>query len=540
MSVATYRHQDIVANVGRILTNAVAVQNTMRGLYDFLNTQAHRSDYGGLFGIDDLIDLEKLHFPISADFDPFDLTDIAYLFGKSMNGYGTNFYFTFSHDYQKLYYDYTLEWKFRYVISIPGEIQGILHEIAVIAGGSFDQYETFSDTHVPKNNGLNTVKSVLASLPKNAAKGIGRMRQVLTQIQEDPRWDDYYAIEDELDAHMSECDQCAEEPGECDEYQALREPQDEIYAAIMADWFALNYKQGQEIASSMLDPYSYRNYYDTYPNSSSSFSNPLVFDRLSQYGASVFMPNGQTRNVYAVRLVRKYAMVQTGQNFDYNESGNGFSAGNPNLIKSNIFTWLNSTTRGKQYAWQVASHINDTFRSSSKVYWGYLECVEDDLLPFLVKTAERNKPIASYTAVSTGYEYAPAYVTILSARDYALSSTGKVNGWYMLDNETNVLAARGYYGVARKIPIASIGSGATDTTASVMAKSILNNTTTTSMRYLYYAAKLTSSSTGFTNCQPNTASMAVQPAHNIVPFHLDESIGADPQYLKPPTFTRAN
>lgn len=540
MSAATYRHQDIVANIGKILAYSVAVRNTLRGMYSFLNEQAHRNDYGGLFGIDDLVDLEKLQFPISADFDPFDLTDIAYLFGETMNSYGTNFYFSFSPNYRKLYYDYTLEWKFRNIFSTPGSIHGILHEIALMGGGSFSAYESFSETRVQKNNGLNTVKSVLANLPKNAAKGIGRMRQVLTQIQEDPRWDDYYAIEDEIDAHMSECELCEEDPGECDEYQALCEPQDEIYADIMSDWTALGYRQGQEIASSMLDPYSYRNYYDTYPNESSSFSNPLVFDRMSRFGADVFMPNGQTRGVYATRLVRKYAMVQTGQNFDYNESGNGFSAGNPNLIKSNIFTWLNSTTRGKQYAWQVKSHTNDVFRSSSKVYWGYLECVQDDIRPFLVRTAERNRLITSYTAVSTGYEYAPAYATILSARDYALIATGKVNGWYLLDNESNLLASRGYYGTARKIPIASIGSGTTDTTASVMTKSILNNTTTTSMRYLYYAAKLTTGSTGFTNCQPNTASMAVQPAHNIVPFHLDESIGADPQYLKPPTFTRVN
>lgn len=539
METKTYNHAEIATNANRLVEKAAAVQTTLRGLYDFLNAQAHRSDYGGLFGIDDLVDLDQLQVPIGTDFDPYELTGMAYLFGESMNGYGTNFYFSFSNKYQKLYRNYTLEWKFRSIIEIPGSIQGILHEIAVMAGGNFSQYESFPETHIQKNNGINTIKSVLAGLPKNAAKGFGRMRQVLTQLQEDPRWDEYYAIEDEIDAHMSECEQCEEEPGDCEEYQALREPQDEIYEAIMTDWFALGYKQGQEINSMMLDPYSYRYPTDNYPNSSSEFSNPLVFDRMSEYGASVFMPNGQTRNVYAVRLVRKYAMVQTGQNFDYNEYGNGFSAGNPNLIKSNIFTWLNSTTRGKQYAWQVASHASDAFRSSSRVYWGYLECIQDDLSPFLVRTAERNKPITSYTAVSTGYEYAPAYATILSARDYALSATGKVNGWYLLDNESNLLASRGYYGVARKIPIASIGSGTTDTTASVMTKSILNNTTTTSMRYLYYAAKMTTGSTGFTNCQPNTASMAVQPAHNIVPFHLDESIGADPQYLKPPTFTNA-
>ncbi len=537
MNGTTYHHTEIATNAQRIVTYAIAVRNILRGMYDFLNAQAHRSDYGGLFGIDDLVDLEELRTPIAAGYDFFKLTNISSLFGESMSGYSYSFGVHFS-QYKRLNRDYTLEWRFRSVFDTPGAIHGILTEIALIAGATLTQTEYFNG-YIPKNNGLNTIETIIANLPKNAAKGIGRMRQVLTQIQEDPRWDDYYAIEDELDAHMSECAQCAEEPGDCEEYLALREPQDEIYDAIMTDWAALDYTQGKEIASNMLDPYSYRKYYDTHPNSSSSFSNPFVFDRISEYGASVFMPNGQTRNVYAVRLVRKYAMVQSGQNFDYNEYGNGFSAGNPNLIRSNIFTWLNSTTRGEQYAWQTASHTNDAFRSSSRIYWGYLECVQDDLLPFLVRTAERNRPITSYTTVATGYEYAPAYTTILSARDYALTSTGKVNGWYLLDNESNLLVSRGYYGIARKIPLASIGSGATDTTASVMTKSILNNTTTTSMRYLYYAAKMTTGSTGFTNCQPNTASMAVQPAHNIVPFHLDESIGADPQYLKPPVFTSA-
>lgn len=533
MAGGTYRHTEIAPDITRLLTQAKIAQQNLRGVYGFLQAQAHRSDYGGLFGIDDLINLEDLKTPISADYNFFDLTDMACLFGEEMNGYGRTFSIRLYSEYQRLNREYSLEWKLDYVFDIIGSVHGVLYEIARMGGGQFASWEYFDHFYTPRNNGLMAVERELANLPKTAAKGIGRMRQILTQIQEDPRWEEYYEIEDQIDAHMDGCDICAEEPGECDEYLALCEPQDAIYDAIMADWQAGNYRYGSEFASTMLDPYSYRSFYD-YPDSRTAFSNPLVLDRMTRFGAKVYLKNGGTQSVYAVRLVRKYALVGSGQNFDYNESG--FSAGNPNFTKSNIFTWLNSPAIGALRAWQVAAHSTDTFRYGG-VYWGYLECIENNLRLLLSATMEQNEHISSYTTKTSAYDYAPVYATILSARDYALSSTGKVNGWYLLNPETNSMTSTGYYGTAKKINLAPVGTYEADTAPYLMTKSILNNTTTTSMRYLYYAAKLTATSTGFTNCQPNTANMAVQPAHNIIPFHLDESIGADPQYLKPPKLT---
>lgn len=526
MSATTYKHTDIVANVGRILTNVVAVRNTMRSMYDFLNAQAHRSDYGGLFGIDDLVDLDKLQVPISTDFDPFDLTNIACLFEESMNSYGMSFAFSFSGNYRKLYYDYALEWKFRNIFSIPGEIHGILHEVAVMGGGSFNKYESFPETRTQKNNGLNTVKSVLANLPKNAAKGIGRMRQLLTQIEADERWDEYYEYDYIIEAHMEECDECMEDPDSCDIYNDLRAEQDALYNDIMSA-FTDEFPIGTELASTMADPYTGPSsiYYDYGP--SNMFENPLVVVHVNTSRACR-KTNGSSVLVAGATLLRKKKLTGV-QCYDYNESS-PFTGGNPNFVYSNYFTWLNNL-HYKKDAWKVPSHAADTFRTGTP-YYGYLACCDDVLCKLLTATVESQQKILDQKtlAYGTNANYsAMAWVTLLTAGEYGLpygANCGTHPRAYIGDYSSTKYFAKSN-STKRQFEIAPVGTQASY--LNLITKSPLRMTTSSTNPYSLIGG--IDSSGNFTGASINTYT-AIQPAHHIVGFHMDELVGADPQYLR--------
>lgn len=507
--------------------------------YNFLKSEADNARFDGFYGLDDVFDLtpavggneytgHKMRF--------FDLLSDFSRMAFDSNGFsaGTSRYIGFFSPNFKHLINSNTEFnadsrngnltQINRAIADVGTIPGcFISMIREMPSECWTKTVTLPSYNEPELGLL----GVRPYMQKFKPKGLYRVRQLLSQITADVRWDDYYEYDYVIEAHMEECDECMEDPDSCDIYNDLHTERSALYDDIM-NQLLNEYPIGHEFESEMSDPYSSGTHLTNY------FENPLLLVDLDT-SAHVVKKNASDISNYTtvpcVTLLRKKALTGI-QCYDAAESV--FTSGNPNYVFSNYFTWLNDRHLSSK-AWQVPSHSEDKFNTNAPSF-GYLACCDNTLLQLLTATVESHRKILTKTTVASGTNatyYGLAYATILSAFEYGLTKGSACGTHYPVDSAVyfNSWSDTEYFAGAtnekRKPEIAPVGTQATY--LNLITKTALKMTTSSTNPYSLMGGidgNGAFTGAGLTNYT------AIQPAHYLVGFHLDRIVDADTQYLR--------
>ena len=363
-------------------------------------------------------------------------------------------------------------------------------------------------------------------------------------------------IQEQQQAHLQSCAEC-EENGECDEYLALLDAENECEDNIVNYITTKCGGYGAEFSESsvMLDPYGY--YSSSYSGQLKYITNPLRF--IAVHAADVptktYTGNmgdytigatwndlkttgtGYKSRIYNVVLERTLALPAI--QFDTAETD--YTNGNPFYIKSNMWAWLNSLKDGRENndkLWRELQHTGDT-NTNSNFYRGYLSCIDDDLRKHSVSFVEREQlrnssggylstTIARLSVATIG---APVgyYKNLYS--DEKVGTTNIARGW----DYQELTSYSGYYQQvfanggesalkeARKaVYPESISSYYKDTSAGIATRTTVGATVNVAVL---------NTSGEFIAKAPKDY-VAVRPIHRLFPFHLTEKYGVPRAYTK--------
>ena len=510
--MAEYRTELFQTIAPLVIESFCGIKQSIVDCFKHIQTEINNANYTGLFGADDLCEIPNFTtgkngqnlFNFLGDFKTV-----------AIDGYPDFSYSSTSPGLSSEHWPDAAETLADDVMDFAefrGKLQGFLTETA-------GQY-------IMPFTGISECADLI---PNIKAKGLFRIRQLMTQVEMNPAWDDYYQIQDyEIDAHMEECEICMEDPDSCPDLQAIYDRADAIVEEIYAPLFA-EFPLGSKVDSMMYDPYTD----GTKPTG--RFSNPLMVVGVTNL-CGMYNQSGGSDNIPAITLLRTKYLTGT-QCYDNGEKT--FSSGNPNWTLSNYFSWLNQPKSASK-AWKVPTHSEDTFSESAPPF-GYLACCDTVLLRNACAFRESQRKILSKSQLASGSNstyYAPAFATLLTARAYGLPSGSNcgthplafspnysegTSGDYFKDNQAS----------KRKFDVAPVGTQAKF--LNLITKSPLKMTTSSSAPYGQLMGAIDTSG-NFTGGSL-TSYTAIQPAHVLVGFHLDKLLGLDPKYLKGVTLT---